>query len=80
MRPFFGPNEVEEGLDLFPDPILNVNDDKAETVSYSVPDEPYLFSLGLLAIGGTFGPTRELFGRSVNLNWDRDRKCHRQPE
>lgn len=71
-RPLFGPNEVAPGFSLFPEPLLNINDDLPEATSFSVPDEPYLFSLGLLAIGGTFGPNSELFGRAVNLNFDRD--------
>jgi len=71
-RPLFGPNEVAPGLPLFPEPVVNINDDVAEATTVDVPDAPYLFSFGLLAVGGTFGPTSELFGGALNLNFDRD--------
>jgi hypothetical protein len=71
-RPLFGPNEVAEGFSLFPEPVMNVNDTASETASVFIPDEPYLFSLGLLDLGGPFGPPSEFFGQAVNLNFDRD--------
>ena len=71
-RPLFGPNEVGDGLSLFPEPVLNVNDTTSESASVLVPDDVYLFSLGLLDIGGRFGPLSELFSQAVNLNFDRD--------
>ncbi len=72
VRPLFGPNEVAEGFSLFPDPIMSINDDQAEASSYNVPDEPYLFSLNMLDLSGTFGPSSELFSGAANLNFDRD--------
>jgi hypothetical protein len=71
-RPLFGPNEVADGFSLFPEPVLNVNDATSESASVLIPDDVYLFSLGLLDIGGRFGPLRELFSQAVNLNFDRD--------
>jgi hypothetical protein len=72
VRPLLGPNEVAEGFSLFPEPVLNVNDPVSETASVVLPDDVYLFSLGLLDIGGRFGPSSELFSKAVNLNFDRD--------
>ncbi len=71
-RPLFGPNEVADGFSLFPEPVLNVNDATSETASVYIPDDAYLFSLGLLDLGGPFGPPSEFFGQAVNLNFDRD--------
>jgi hypothetical protein len=71
-RPLFGPNEVADGFSLFPEPVLNVNDTTSESASVFIPDDVYLFSLGLLDIGGRFGPLSELFSQAVNLNFDRD--------
>jgi hypothetical protein len=71
-RPLFGPNEVADGFSLFPEPVLNVNDATSESASVLIPDDVYLFSLGLLDIGGRFGPLSELFSQAVNLNFDRD--------
>ena len=70
--PLFGPNEVAPGFSLFPEPVLNVNDATSESASVLIPDDVYLFSLGLLDIGGRFGPLSELFSQAVNLNFDRD--------
>jgi hypothetical protein len=63
---------VEDGFELFPEPVMNVNDGVAETAQVHLEDEPYLFSLGLLDLSGKFGPRSELFSRALNLNFDRD--------
>ena len=70
--PLFGPNEVADGFSLFPEPVVNVNDTSSESASVLIPDGVYLFSLGLLDIGGRFGFLSELFSQAVNLNFDRD--------
>ncbi len=72
LRPLFGPTVVAEGFELFPPPVLDVNDPEPETATVTLPDDVYLFSLGLLDIGGAFGPLSELFSGAVNLNFDRD--------
>lgn len=73
VTPLFPPSVVAPGQDLFPEPIVNVNDRVPETASFSVPaDGPYLVSLGLLDIGGFFGPRSELFSQVLLLNIDRD--------
>jgi hypothetical protein len=71
-RPLFGPNEVADGFSLFPEPVLNVNDTMPESASVFIPDDVYLFSLGLWDLGGPFGQPSEFFGQAVNLNFDRD--------
>lgn len=71
-RPLFGPNEVADGFSLFPEPVLNVNDTAPESASVFIPDDVYLFSIGLWDIGGRFGPLSELFSQVLNLNFDRD--------
>ncbi len=71
-RPLLGGNEVAEGNDLFPEPIMNINDDEAEAVQYDAPDDFYLFSLNMLDLSGTFNLRSELVSGAANLNFDRD--------
>jgi hypothetical protein len=71
-RPLFGPDEIAEGFELFPEKTIDLNDGVAETVSTTVPEGPFLYNYGGLEIGGTFGFRSEWFSAVNNLNVDKD--------